>query len=124
MLKFLFFNQFQDHHLSRITHAGSQLQNTSVTTIAGRKTRSDLIEEALDHLVISKLGDNQTAGMHLLRIITGGAIARNGNETFRFATNRVGLGACGLDTLVYEKLFDKVTTECYTCTCCSSKSIT
>jgi hypothetical protein len=110
----LLFNQFQDDHLSRVAHAGAEFQNTSVTTIAVRKARGDLLEEALDHLVISKFGGHQTAGMHFLCIIRFCAVARNRDKAFGLPTDRVRLGARGVDSLVDKKLFDKVATECIT----------
>jgi hypothetical protein len=39
------------------------------------KAGRDLVEEALDHLVVSQLGDHQAAGMHLLGITAVRAVA-------------------------------------------------
>jgi hypothetical protein len=120
----LFFYEFQNYHISRITQAGSELKDPSVSAIARGKTWSDLVEQAFDHLVIAKFGCHQTTGIHLRHIITVGAVARNRNEALRLTTDRVRLGARGLNTLVDKQLLDKVPTERVAGAARPSKSIT
>jgi hypothetical protein len=55
----LFFYEFQNHHFSCVAHAGSELQDTSIPTITGGKPGGDLVKQTLDHLVVSKLGNNK-----------------------------------------------------------------
>lgn len=50
---FLLFHQFQNDHLSRVTVAGSELHHAGVTAGAICKARGDLVEQALDDLVVA-----------------------------------------------------------------------
>jgi hypothetical protein len=119
----LLFNQFQNYHFSRITHAGSKLQNASVPTGTIRKAGSDLIEKAVDHLVVSELGYHQATCMHLFGIAFICTVAGNGNKTLGIPTDGGSLGLGGMDTLVRKELLDQVSTQRQTGTGRPAKSV-
>ena len=106
MLKFLFFNQFQNNHLSRITHARTKFQHAGVSAIASGKAGGNFVEETFDELVISKFRDDQSTRVHLLDFTALCTVASDGNKTFGLTTDRRCLRARGLNSLVCIKLFD------------------
>lgn len=106
----LFFNQFQNNHLSRIAHAGTEFQHASITTVAVCEAGSDLIEQAFDDLVITQLGNCLAARMNFLSIGCLCAITRQRNEAFRVTADCRGFCTRSLDALMREKLFHEVAT--------------
>ena len=104
----LFFDQFEDHHLSRITGARAELHHPGISAIPVGETWGDLIENTLKDLVVPQFGDDQSPGGNFFSIASIRAVACDRDNMFRFAADCRSFRLGRSNPFMSEELLDQV----------------